>query len=238
MRISLTDKPAYKCIFFDLDHTLWDYETNSKETLQELYVSHDLNAKGVHDFESFLHQFRVVNTALWELYDRGEINSEIIRRERFKKILEHFSAYDETLSETISKEYLHECPKKCNLMPHAIDTLNYLSDKYALAVITNGFEEIQTTKLCSGRLQHYFKHVITSQKAGHKKPAKEIFEYAMKANSVVANESIMIGDNLITDIGGAKNASIDTVYYNPDQISHSTEVKHEIRSLSELQNIL
>jgi YjjG family noncanonical pyrimidine nucleotidase len=238
MTAELNGKSVYKCVFFDLDHTLWDYETNSKETLLELYASYDLRLRGVYDFESFHERFKIVNTALWELYDRGEINSEIIRRERFKQILEHFSAYEEKLSADISNDYLHTCPKKCNLMPGAIETLNYLSDKYTLAVITNGFEEIQNTKLCSGKLQHYFKHIITSQKAGHKKPAKEIFEYAMKANSVVARQSIMIGDNLITDIGGAKNASIDTVFYNPDQISHTTEVKHEIRSLAELQNIL
>ena len=239
MSVKLNGTSSYKCIFFDLDHTLWDYETNSKETLLELYASYDLRAKGVYEFQDFMDRFKVVNTKLWDLYDRGEITSEIIRKERFKQILEHFNAYDETLSENISRDYLHDCPKKCNLMPQAIDVLNYLSEKkYTLAVITNGFEEIQNTKLCSGKLEHYFKHVITSQKAGHRKPAKEIFEYAMKANSVVASESIMIGDNLLTDIAGAKNASIDTVFYNPDQISHTTEVKHEIRSLVELQNIL
>ena len=150
MSAELKGRSVYKCVFFDLDHTLWDYETNSKETLLELYASYDLRLRGVYDFESFHERFKFVNTALWELYDRGEINSDIIRRERFKQILEHFSAYEEKLSADISNDYLHACPKKCNLMPGAIETLNYLSEKYTLAVITNGFEEIQNTKLCSG----------------------------------------------------------------------------------------
>lgn len=238
MSVKLNGKTSYKCIFFDLDHTLWDYETNSKETLQDLYVSYDLKAKGVYEFQAFADRFKDVNTRLWDMFDRGEATSDIIRKERFKQILEHFNAYDEKLSQDISHDYLHDCPKRCNLMPQAIETLNYLQEKYALAVITNGFEEIQYTKLCSGKLENYFKHVVTSQKAGARKPAKEIFEYAMSLHSVAASESIMIGDNLLTDIAGAKNASIDTVFYNPDQISHTTEVKHEIRSLAELQNIL
>jgi YjjG family noncanonical pyrimidine nucleotidase len=228
----------YKCIFFDLDHTLWDYEKNSYHTLEELFASYGLNSLGVTDLDSFHKQFRKVNTELWDLYDTGKITSEIIRKERFKQILEHFTIFDTELCETLSVDYLHSCPKKGHLVPHAIDTLNYLADKYSMTVVTNGFDEIQNVKLTAGNLHDYFDHIITSQKAGHRKPARGIFDYAMKLNGVQSDEVIMIGDNLITDIGGAINASIDTVFYNPENISHKISVSHEINSLHELRGIL
>jgi putative hydrolase of the HAD superfamily len=227
----------YKCIFFDLDHTLWDYECNARETLLDLHTSHNLMDKGI-VFEDFHKHFRIINFQMWELYDRGLIDNEVIRHQRFKQVLEQFKVREEKLSEALSHEYLYDCPKKANLVPYAKEVLGYLSDHYSLTVVTNGFEEIQSVKLLSGNITHYFDHVITSQKAGYKKPAREIFDYALSVNNLQCHEVIMIGDNLITDIGGARNASIDTVFYNPAAVVHSEKVSHEIRCLSELQNIL
>ncbi|MEX2234687.1 MAG: YjjG family noncanonical pyrimidine nucleotidase [Cyclobacteriaceae bacterium] len=231
------DRRAYKCIFFDLDHTLWDYECNARDTLLDLHTSYNLQDKGI-IFEDFHKHFKIINFKLWELYDRGLIENEVIRYERFKQVLEQFKVREEKLSEALSHEYLYGCPKKAKLVPYAKEVLEYLSSQYTLTVVTNGFEEIQTLKLLSGNITHYFDHVITSQKAGYKKPAREIFDYALSVNNLRRHEVIMIGDNLITDIGGARNACIDTVFYNPDAVVHSEKVSHEIRCLSELQNIL
>jgi len=227
----------YKCVFFDLDHTLWDYECNAREMLLELHASHNLAAKGI-VFEDFHRLFKSVNLELWDLYDRGLIDNEVIRTQRFTKVLAGFGLVDNKLSADLSYEYLYGCPKKCNLIPHAITVLDYLAKKYRLTLVTNGFEEIQHVKLSSGNITHYFDHVITSQKAGFKKPAREIFDYALSVNNLACHDVIMIGDNLITDIGGARNACIDTVFYNPAALEHTEEVSHEIRCLSELQSIL
>lgn len=227
-------KERITCIFFDLDHTLWDYETNSLETLQELYDAHSLQQKGIDEFASFHREFKRVNGELWALYDHGKIGSEVIRKERFKQILNVFNIHDEKLVNELSHEYLYACPKKGNLMPHAVETLQYLSGRYRMSIITNGFEEIQNTKLSSGNLHPFFDHVITSQQAGHKKPSREIFDYAMEKHSIASHQTVMVGDNLLTDIAGAKNASIDTVFFNPDNLEHQTEVNVEIRSLKEL----
>lgn len=237
MDLSNNGRRPYKCIFFDLDHTLWDYECNARETLLDLHTSYNLLDKGI-VFEDFHKHFKIINFQMWELYDRGLIDNEVIRHERFKQVLEQFKVREEKLSEALSHEYLYGCPKKANLVPYAKEVLGYLSDHYSLTVVTNGFEEIQTVKLLSGNITHYFDHVITSQKAGYKKPAREIFDYALSVNKLQCHEVIMIGDNLITDMGGARNASIDTVFYNPAAVVHSEKVSHEIRCLSELQNIL
>lgn len=231
-------KDQYTCIFFDLDHTLWDYETNSKETLQELFTSYSLAEKGITYFEEFHREFRRVNAELWVLYDAGKIGSEVIREERFKQILKFFKAFNEKLCCEISHEYLYTCPKKGGLMPNAISTLDYLSDKYKLSIITNGFEEIQNLKLAAGNLHKYFDHIVTSQHAGFKKPSREIFDYTLAKNSIVSHQAVMIGDNLVTDIGGARLASIDSVFFNHEQLSHDSEIHVEINNLSELCELL
>jgi YjjG family noncanonical pyrimidine nucleotidase len=227
----------YKNIFFDLDHTLWDYETNSKEALYDIHASFRLNDRGV-VFDKFHSCFREVNIQLWDLYDTGKITSDVIRTERFKQILKTFEIGDDMLALNLSDHYLNICPDKSNLMPHTLDVLNYLSAKYKLTIVTNGFEEIQHRKLKAGNVGHFFNHIITSQKSGYRKPAKEIFEFALAVNNILPNEAIMIGDNLLTDIAGARNAFIDTVFYNPDNIVHNDEVKHEIKNLNELCSIL
>jgi YjjG family noncanonical pyrimidine nucleotidase len=231
-------KDQYACIFFDLDHTLWDYETNSKETLLELFKAFDLAEKGVQDFEHFLNEFKRVNAELWVLYDTGKIGSEVIRAERFKQILSAFNAFEEKLCAELSYEYLYTCPKKGNLMPNAVSTLDYLSGKYRLSIITNGFEEIQNLKLTAGNLHKYFDHIITSQHAGFKKPSREIFDYTLAKNGIACNQAVMIGDNLVTDIGGARKASIDSVFFNHEQIKHDSEIHVEIHNLKELCELL
>ena len=228
----------YTTIFFDLDHTLWDYEANSREALLDLHAQYDLASKGVTSVDELCFHFKRVNTELWDLYDRNLITSDVIRQERFKQILDAFGAFEQKLCDNLSHDYLNNCPLKCNLIPNALDTLDYLSQKYKMTVVTNGFEEIQNIKLTSGKITHYFEHVITSQKAGHRKPAREIFEYALQVNGSSPAETIMIGDNLLTDIAGAKNASIDTIFFNPEGLEHDVQVHYQIKALSELQEIL
>ncbi len=228
----------YKCIFFDLDHTLWDYERNSKEALFDLYHFLNLQEKGIDDFDRFHIRFREVNLSLWNLYDRGVIQGDVIRKERFKQILETFNAYEETLVLNISDNYLDICPEKIHLMPHALETLHYLADRYRLSVVTNGFDEIQHRKIRAAKLDHFFDHVVTSQKAGRKKPSKEIFDFTLLSNNIGPHEAIMIGDNLITDMQGARNALIDTVFFNPEALLHNDDVNYEIKCLKELSTFL
>jgi putative hydrolase of the HAD superfamily len=228
----------YRCIFFDLDHTLWDYEANSRDTLHELFNHHALAHHGIEHFNAFHSVFKQVNRKLWHLYDHGKIDSTVIRKERFRKILEAFNLNNPELAGRLSQEYIIESPKKRKLMPGAEKTLQYLAGSYTLTVVTNGFTDVQHTKLASGNLTRYFEHIITSEKAGYKKPAREIFDFALAANGVSSNEAIMIGDNLLTDIAGARNASVDSVFFNPDGLSHDEPVKHEIKNLEELYSLL
>ena len=138
----------------------------------------------------------------------------------------------------MSGEYVALSPTKKNLVPNARAVLDYLKGKYRLLIVTNGFEDIQATKLASSGIDNYFDGVVTSEMAGHKKPARGIFDFALAMGNYRAHEVIMVGDNLNTDIKGAHNASIDSVYFNPRKKAHGAEVKHEISDLIELKSIL
>src|SRR5882724_11631852 len=227
----------YKCILFDLDHTLWDYETNSREALSELFIDFELSRKGI-EKEKFLQTFYVINNELWDQYDRGLLHRDVIRNERFHKILLALGVNDYDMSLDLSNEYIGISPKKKNLIEGCKETLDYLHPKYPMVIVTNGFDEIQSTKLSSSGIDHYFTSIITSARAGHKKPSEEIFEFALRENNVSPTEAIMIGDNLLTDIAGARNASVDTVFFNPNKVKHDSEVNYEIETLMELRKIL
>ncbi len=228
----------YKCVLFDLDHTLWDYDANATEALQELYHQYDLKSKGAHEVDLFLKNFKEINTGLWDLLDQGKIHKDVIRSERFHRVFQSVGVEDYEMSLRFSSDYLLISPKKKNLLPNAMETLNYLHGKYPMFIITNGFDEIQGTKISSSGISHFFKSVITSERAGSKKPEKKIFEYVLIKYGFRASEAIMIGDNLLTDIKGANDASIDSVFFNPAKIIHKVKVNHEIQDLAELKTIL
>lgn len=228
----------YKCVFFDLDHTLWDYETNSSEALEELYTRYKLSERGCKPFQQFYEGFVKINTEIWDSYDRGLVNRDVIRFDRFHRVFTHSGITDYATSLKFSEDYINESPKRKNLVPHAKDVLDYLHGRYPMFIITNGFDEIQSTKLASSGITNYFDGVITSARANSKKPQKEIFEFALRENGFQPGDTIMIGDNLLTDIAGARNASIDAVFYNPAKITHDAEVTYEINSLKELHRIL
>ncbi len=228
----------YTTIFFDLDHTLWDYERNSRDTLTELYNDYGLKERPRVALDEFFKVFEKVNEKLWSNYNKGHISREDIRNQRFKKIFKEFGIRHDPLALEISDEYIKRCPIRTSLMPHTISTLNYLQQSYTLCVLTNGFNDVQGIKLSSSGLDSFFSYVITSESSGHRKPSKEIFEYSLNLVGVKPQDAVMIGDNLNADIYGAKRAKIDQVYFNPHKTAHTQDVTHEIDCLSKLSDIL
>ena len=235
-------KKTYQHVFFDLDHTIWDYETNARYTLLELYAKFELDQYGVSSGESFYGHFSKVNDELWSLFNVGKISKFELRDSRFRTTFERCGAIipliPTDLLRIIGGVFMKECSKKSAIVPGARETLDALHKKYALHIITNGFEETQSTKLESSELAHYFDHLITSEQASAKKPFKEIFQYAMRQTGASVESSIMIGDNLHTDINGARDFGMDQVYFNPDRVKHNVPVTHEVEKLQDLLAIL
>jgi putative hydrolase of the HAD superfamily len=226
-----------KHLFFDLDHTLWDFDYNSSETLSELWNRFELNRLEI-QLEPFLVNFKTINEAMWEKLNIGLIDKDEIRHQRFPTVLKSFNVVDHTLANEIASEYINICPTKPHLIDGALDLLNNIKDNYELFIITNGFDEIQDTKLNSGGIKHFFKNIITSGAIGHKKPERQIFDHALEVAGAQLETSLMIGDNPIADIQGAHAIGLEQVFYNPYKLRCPVTPTLEISSMRELQDCL
>jgi putative hydrolase of the HAD superfamily len=228
----------YKHLFFDLDHTLWDFDTNAKEALTDIYTLFALKQKGIEPFEDFYRKYLHHNQILWDRYHKGFITGEELKWRRMWRTLLEFKIGDEQLAKDMSAQFLELLPVKEKLFPHTKEILDYLTaKKYQLHLITNGFEKTQWSKLNNSGLGNYFKHVITSEGSNSLKPKKEIFEFALNKAGAALNESIMIGDNLDADIQGAMNAGMDTVFVNHINATTGLQPTYTIYHLQELETI-
>jgi YjjG family noncanonical pyrimidine nucleotidase len=231
---------TYKHIFFDLDHTLWDHNTNSRLALEEVYQSFGLQEIGIASCDDFNTIFKETNFQLWDKYEAGQINQSQLRHQRFRLVFNKLGVKNYDLCDTISESYMEISTKKSNLLPNAHEILKYLQPKYPLHIITNGFDEVQSIKMEAGKITHFFREIITSQNSGYKKPDSRIFAYALKKVGASASECLMIGDSFPSDIVGATRAGIDAVFFNPEQRNQNISIKpkYEIRDLAELKGIL
>lgn len=229
----------YRHIFFDLDHTLWDFDTNSREALLDIYHSLSLADAGVDDFDLFHKLYLGHNERLWEKYRNGHMKVDELRWKRMAVTLLEFKNGDEALARKMGVAFLDILPTKNKLFSGTIEVLNYLKEKkYSLHIITNGFEITQHQKLATSGIEKYFQEVITSEGSNSLKPHPEIFEFALQKTGAAKKESIMIGDAPEVDILGAKRAGIDQVYVNHIQNREMVDSTYTIFHLDELKDIL
>ena len=228
----------YKHLFFDLDHTLWDFDANSRQTLEELYIAFDLEQMGVFSFDLFHKNYLIHNEKLWARYRHGFIKVDELRWKRMWLTLVDFKIGDEKLAREMGARFLHLLPDRKQLFPHAIEVLQYLTDrKYLLHLITNGFESTQHSKLRNSGMDKFFIEVITSEGSNSLKPDKAIFDYAFMKTKSRCEECIMIGDNIEADIQGAINAGMDQVYVNHLRLPVTVSATYVVESLKELEAI-
>ena len=228
----------YRHLFFDLDHTLWDFETNAKETLADIFHTNQLAARGVSDFEVFFKHYSYHNERLWDRYTKGFIKHEELRWKRMWLSLLEFKIADEPLSRTLAVQFLEGLPNKKRLFPYTIEILEYLKAKgYQMHLVTNGFENVQHNKIRESGMSGYFQQVITSEASNSLKPNKEIFDYALSKAGAKVAESIMIGDNQDADIKGGMNAGLDTIFVNHLKVVPKIKATYTIEHLQELENI-
>ena len=226
----------YKHIFFDLDHTIWDFETNAREAMELLFNQLDLEKKINVPFSSYHEVYCVHNKEMWRRYELREISREDLKWKRMYKTLLHFKIADEAMSRYMAEAFLEILPTRKNLFPHTIEILDYLKSKnYVLHLITNGFDTVQYKKISSSKIDHFFTDIITSEASNSMKPHKEIFDFALAKTGAHLNESIMIGDNLEADIAGAINAGMDSIFVNHLGVEtnglHPTYIIHHLQEL-------
>jgi len=166
-----TNGRKYDHLFFDLDHTLWDFEANARLTLQTLYEDLQLRAAGVYDFDLFYQNYLAHNERLWDRYRKGFIKQEELRVKRMWLALLDFKIANEDLSQKMNVLFLDLLPTRTILFPYAKEILKYLANKnYQLHLITNGFEKVQHSKLKYSGLDRFFREVITSEGSNSIKP--------------------------------------------------------------------
>jgi len=229
----------YKHIFFDLDHTLWDFETNANITLKWLFEEFNFPEKGLHSLEEFKIIYHEINLQMWADYEQGRVDQHTLRYKRFYDSMLRLGIDDIEFSKLLGHHYLEHLPKRSTLMPGAMQVLEYLQPKYKIHLITNGFDKVQQQKLINSNIDHFFDVVVTSEFAGYKKPSREIFYFAISEVHAYPSNCIMIGDNYDNDVLGAANAGINQVYYNPEKKAYIGQTPtHEIAHLVELIGIL
>jgi YjjG family noncanonical pyrimidine nucleotidase len=207
---------TYEHLFFDLDHTLWDFEKNAHDCLIELYDHFKLSDLGVENTAVFCEKFSEANHHYWALLEQKIITAEQLRRERFVAAFAKLGIeIEESLGLEMNALFLALLPTKKALIDGTIEILDYLKPRYQLHILSNGHEDLQTQKMKNSGIFDYFVELITVDKAKALKPDKVIFDYALKSTNASLSTSLMIGDNYEADIKGAMNADFATVFYNP-----------------------
>lgn len=223
-----------KHVFFDLDHTLWDFETNSKKAYEFIFTQNNINIS----IEEFINVYEPINHAYWKLYREERISQKDLKYARLKDTFDKINYnINDNLIWILAEEYLHNLPNYNHLFDGTIELLNYLKPKYNLHIITNGFHEIQSAKLTNSKINHFFDRVITSESVLVKKPNPKIFFYALEKTQAKTYESVMIGDNLEADIYGAKNIGMPTIYCNFGNIDANKNIK-TVTKLSQIKQYL
>lgn len=228
----------YQHVYFDLDRTLWDFDTNVGETLIEILAKFKIFEE-VPDASVWVDSYRRINKQVWQQFEERKINKTTLRQERFRLLLKEFGVVNEALVVEISQYFIANSPFKKALMPNAKEVLAYLSGKYKLYIISNGFYATQQRKLESSGIKTYFTKVFTSDKYMVAKPAREIFEIALKSVNARKEKSIMIGDSFDKDILGARSFGMDQIWYNHDgRDGDEIGATYKVLALSEIKKIL
>lgn len=223
-----------KHIFFDLDHTLWHFEKNSSLTFDFLLNKYNINV----GLQSFLKIYMPINFSLWNLYRDDKITKEYLRHNRLKSTFEKLNIYIKpSLIDNISDDYVKHLPDNNFLLKDAITVLDYLFKKYTLHIITNGFTEVQNTKIINSNLKKYFTCIIDSETVGVKKPHSKIFQYAYDVSKATnKNQCLMIGDNYEADVMGAINNGFKAIHLNSnnENLHKDSIIINDLISLKEI----
>lgn len=221
-------------IFFDLDHTLWDFDANSSAALQELFVEFSDELSAV-SFDVFLPYYKGVNEAYWARYRLNQVSKEELRVGRFLDAFNFFNLnLDFNFADAFARRYLEISPYKTQLFKGAIKVLKSLNANYKLHIITNGFKEVQYIKLENSRLKHFFDTIVCSEETGVKKPHPDIFNFALNKSKALPHNSVMIGDCLTADVQGALDVGMSAIFFNP----HNFDADSSINQVNNLEELL
>lgn len=211
--------------FLDLDNTLWDFDGNAEEALHVLFERHHLKLKSGFEAHQFVTLYKSINATFWARYEKGEIDKQHLRTERFIETFRQMGIPEDEHPEDIWNEYLTICPVMTRLIPGAMDFLKMVARNAQVGIITNGFEETQKLKIKNSGMQEYIQLLVTSETIGIPKPQIGIFEAAAQKANVELTDCLYIGDNLVADVQGALSACIPVLWFNQEGLEIPVEVQ-------------
>jgi putative hydrolase of the HAD superfamily len=227
-------KDGIKHVFFDLDHTLWDFDRNSSLAFKRVFLKHKIDL----EIATFVNVYEPINFDYWKLYREERVSKEDLRRGR---LIDTFSSLNMKFPmseiDAMSVTYIDELPIDNHLFDGTIEILEYLQRKYRLHIITNGFQEVQHLKLKNSGISEFFVTVTSSEEVGVKKPNPLVFQKALDKAKAFPKQSIMIGDTFEADILGAEAVGMKTLFYNyrkeeiPERyplVNHLLEIKSHL----------
>lgn len=228
MKTKITD------VFFDLDHTLWDFDKNSALTFDIIFKKNNV----VLDLDRFSEIYRPINLKYWKLYREEKVSKSNLRYGRLKESFDALEIIvEDNVINQLSIDYIDYLTAYNHVFEGTIEILDYLKSKYKLHIITNGFKEVQQSKLEKSNIAHYFDTVTSSEAVGVKKPNPKVFNHALKMANITKEYGIMIGDNYEADILGALNSGMDAICYNYHNVDLENEIK-EVKHLLDLKKYL
>lgn len=217
---------SVKWVFLDLDNTLWDFDANANEALKELYRRHSLHLHTDYHVDQFVSLYQDVNAAYWKRYERGEVSKEVLRTARFTDTFDAMGIPPVMQPADVWQEYLDICPIMTLMMPNALDALKKLSQRFKIALLTNGFEATQQTKIACSGIAPFVQFMVTSEALGIAKPSPAFFEKALLQANCTAEEVVYMGDTWDTDVLGGMGAGILTYWYRREQPMRDHESAH------------
>ncbi|NOY48921.1 MAG: noncanonical pyrimidine nucleotidase, YjjG family [Chlorobi bacterium] len=221
-------------VFFDLDHTLWDFDKNSALTFEKIFNINNLEI----NIDEFLEVYVPINFQYWKLYREEKIGKDKLRYGRLNDAFNILQIeVKRSMIYKLSDDYITYLCTFNNLFDGTIEILEYLYSKYQLHIITNGFKEVQQGKLNNSNINRFFSTITNSEMVGVKKPNPKIFNYALSVAKAKIENSIMIGDNLEADVQGALNIGLDAICFNYHNEDLDTNVK-QVDNLLELKQYL
>lgn len=226
-------------IFFDLDNTLWDHRRNAYLTLKEIFTRETVQEKYSIGFEEFHKEYFTINERLWAQIRDGEIDKDYLRTHRFYDSFMFFGIDDFELSQTFENNFLDEILNYNDLVEGAFDLLEYLAEKkYTLHILSNGFKEVTYRKCELSGIKNYFETITSADEINIRKPHPEVYDYALKKAGAAKEESMMIGDDWIADIEGAKSFGLQVIFFDVFNDNYEADEVAVIKKLAEIKNLL
>jgi len=219
-----------KHVFFDLDHTLWDFDRNSELAFEQIFKINQLRV----DHKLFIKHYAPINLKYWKLYREEKIEKQKLRYLRLKETFDAVQIeIPDSMIYKLSDDYITHLTAYNHLFDDTLHILRAFSTRYDLHIITNGFDKGQQKKMDGSNISQYFKTVTNSELAGVKKPNPIIFNYALNLAKAKPGESIMIGDNYEADILGALAVGLDVILFN----YHNTKADENIKQIKQLREL-